>query len=275
MKKTITVVTYNLLCVYAIEDYRDSFIHREGLIYEAVKAENPDMIAFQEVMPEQLEVLEKLLPDYAFYGQGRLENFDGEGLYIAIRKQEFILCGLDSFWLSPKPYVPASRFEDQSEYPRICIDLLLRHKTTGKMFRVYNVHLDHIENAAKLQGMKVVLEKIKEDQKKIPAEVILMGDFNEVPTRAAIAAVCEEKIESSVGSLEKVVREKLVDITAAIPVSYHGFGNPENGCKIDYIFMTENLASKVENVKIWDLELNHIHLSDHYPISAVIELEEK
>lgn len=274
MKTKLTVVTYNLLCVYAIEDYRDSFIHREGLIYEAVKAENPDIVAFQEVMPEQLEVLEKLLPEYAFYGQGRLENFDGEGLYIAVKKQEFMLCGLDIFWLSPKPYVPASRFEDQSEYPRICIDLLLRHKTTGKMLRVYNVHLDHIENAAKLQGMQVVLEKIKDDQKKIPAEVILLGDFNEVPAGAVIAAVREEKIETASGSLEEAVKEKLVDITASIPVSYHGFGDPENGCKIDYIFVTESLASKVESVKIWDLELNHIHLSDHYPISAVIDLKE-
>lgn len=49
--------------------------------------------------------------------------------------------------------------------------------------------------------------------------------------------------------------------------------NPKKNPQIE--FMTENLASKVENVKIWDLELNHIHLSDHYPISAVIDLEEK
>ncbi len=261
MSKKLKVVTYNLWCCYAVRNNQNAFVHRIGLIYDKIKKEQPDIIAFQEVVAQQLEILEKLFPEYAFYGQGRLENFDGEGLYVAVKKSEIMLCGLDIFWISPQPYVPATRFEAQSEYPRICIDLLLRHKETGKMLRVYDVHLDHIESEAKAQGMQVVLEKIAEDKKKMPAEIILLGDFNEIPTGPAITYINECKDET------------LVDITASIPVSYHGFSDPNAECKIDYIFTSENLATHVESVEIWNSKLNNIHLSDHYPISAVIDLE--
>lgn len=262
MSKKLKVVTYNMWCVWAVRDNINAFVHRAGMIYDKVKKEQPDIIAFQEIIPQQLELLEKMFPEYAFYGQGRLENFDGEGLYVAVKKSELMICGLDIFWISPEPYVPATRFETQSPYPRICIDLLLRHKETGKMLRVYDVHLDHIESEAKAQGMQVVLEKIAEDKKKIPAEVILLGDFNELPTGPAISYIhaCKD--------------QKLVDITADIPVSYHGFSNPSMESKIDYIFTSEALAERVENVEIWNNKLNNIHLSDHYPVSAVINLED-
>lgn len=262
MSKKLKVVTYNLWCAYAPRTNINAFVHREGLIYETVRREQPDIIAFQEVMPNELEVLEKLFPEYAFYGQGRMEDFLGEGLYIAVKKSELMLCGLDVFWISPQPYVPATRFEEQSEWPRICVNVLLRHKETGKMIRVYDVHLDHIESEAKAKGMKVVLEKIAEDKKKIPAEVILLGDFNELPTGPAISYIhaCQDK--------------KLIDVTADIPVSYHGFSDPSTESKIDYIFTTEGLADRVEEVKIWNTKLNNIHLSDHYPISAEFNLED-
>lgn len=262
MKTKIHVVTFNLWCNYADPNNINTFIHREGMIYEIVKKENPDVIAFQEVVPEQLEVLERLFPEYTFYGHGRLEDFSGEGLYIAAKKAEFQLCSLDIFWLSPQPYVPASRFEFQSDCPRICIDLLLRHKKTGKMLRFYNVHLDHIGTKAKTQGMKVVLEKMTEDKAKLPAEIFLLGDFNEVPDSDTVRAIREYK------------EEKLIDLTASIPVSFHNFSDPKAESKIDYIFTTENLASHVEKVKIWNVKLNNIHLSDHYPISVTIALED-
>ena len=262
MSKEMKVVTYNLWCVWTPRTSINAFMHRAGMVYEKIKKEQPDIIGFQEVIAPQLEYLEAMMPDYLFVGQGRNEDFQGEGLYIAIKKSTLTLCGLDIFWISPEPYVPATRFETQSPYPRICIDILVRHKETGKMFRVYDVHLDHIESDAKAQGMQVVLDKIAEDKKKLPAETILLGDFNEQPDGLAITYINQYK------------DMKLVDVTAEIPATWHDFGKLNPGIKIDYIFTSEGLADKVQKVEVWDDYRNGIYLSDHYPVSAIINLED-
>ena len=254
----VKIVTYNLRNQWH-RDEQNGFIHRVGYMYHVIEREQPDVIAFQEVMPRQLEVLEKIMPEYMFVGQGREADLQGEALYVAIKKSSCQFCGMEVFWLSPQPYVPATRFETQSECPRICVDVLLRHKESGKMFRVYDVHLDHIESEAKEQGMKVVLDKIAEDQEKMTCEAVLLGDFNEEPHGPAITC-CH--------AYDKL---KIVDITAEIPGTCHDFGRREP-YKIDYIFVTEGLAAKLVNVEAWTSVHSGIYLSDHYPVSAVFEI---
>ena len=262
MSKELKVVTYNLWCVWSHPKHLNSFMHRAGMVYEKVKKEQPDIIGFQEVIAPQLEYLEAMMPDYLFVGQGRMTDFKGEGLYIAIKKSTLMLCGLDIFWISPQPYVPATRFEEQSEWPRICVDILVRHKETGKMFRVYDVHLDHIESPAKAKGMQVVLSKIGEDLQKIPAEVILLGDFNEEPDGLAITYINEYKDLT------------LVEATADIPGTWHDFGKLDPGKKIDYVFTSEGLADKIVKTEVWSDYRNGLYLSDHYPVSVVFILED-
>ena len=252
------IVTYNLRNQWH-RDEQNSFIHRAGLMYHIIEREQPDIIAFQEVMARQLEVLEKLYPGYLFVGQGRDADYQGEALYVAIKKSTFKFCGMEVFWLSPQPYVPATRFEEQSECPRICVDVLVRHRETGKMIRVYDVHLDHIGNGAKAQGMKVVLDKMAEDQTKTACEAVLLGDFNEEPDGPAVT-YCH--------AYDKL---KIVDITAHIPGTNHDFGRREEPNKIDYIFVTEGLAADVINVEPWTTVHSGIYLSDHYPVAATFK----
>ena len=156
MKYEMKVVTYNLMCVWDHPKNIRGLTYRAGLVYSKIKKENPDIIGFQEVIAPQLEYLEHMFPEYLFIGQGRNADMMGEGLYIAIKKSVFMLCGMDVFWISPEPYVPATRFEEQSPYPRICVDILVRHRESGKMIRVYDVHLDHEESEAKAKGMKTI-----------------------------------------------------------------------------------------------------------------------
>ena len=110
--------------------------------------------------------------------------------------------------------------------------------------------------------MQVVLDKIAEDKKKLPAETILLGDFNEQPDGLAITYINQYK------------DMKLVDVTAEIPATWHDFGKLNPGIKIDYIFTSEGLADKVQKVEVWDDYRNGIYLSDHYPVSAIINLED-
>lgn len=221
------IVTYNARCVWN-GDGTNSFMHRAGMAWEKFRKEKPDIVAFQEVTAPIHDLLEQIMPEY-------------------------LLLGLETFWLSPTPYVPGSRYENQSTCPRICVMTLVREKAAGRLFRIYNVHLDHVSNEARMEGMEAVLGQMKLFDEKGTAENVLLGDFNATPETPVIAMPAE-------------ANRPMTDVTAALPVTFHNWGRAEY--KIDYIFTSDKLAAVCGNAGVWDDEKNGIYLSDHYPVFA-------
>lgn len=251
------IVTFNLRMRWD-NDGINSFIHRAGLIYEKITAEMPDIVAFQECRPRHLELLQKLMPGYLFVGRERDES--GEGVYTAIKKESCRLEGFEVFWLGPDMYLPGSRFEGQSKNPRICLTTRIRHQISGRVIRVYNVHLDHISSAIAAKGIECVLQKMAEDSGKGKADIVLLGDFNAKPGTAALLAC------------EAFQNPPLTEVTREISGTYHGFGEKEP-VKIDYIFTSPDLANRVQTVERWEEQKNGIYLSDHYPVCAAFDFE--
>ncbi|MBQ8357492.1 MAG: endonuclease/exonuclease/phosphatase family protein [Clostridia bacterium] len=249
------IVSYNIRNQYA-HDGINAFIHRAGAIYEKINAEKPDVIAFQEMTDKHLKLMETLFPEYTFVGLLRHKGYTGEGLYIAARRETFTILGFDTIFLSPTPYIPASRYEMQSPHPRICLETHLLHKETGKELRVFDLHLDHHRTEAQMLGMKDTLTYIDSFQAKRSLPFVLLGDFNVRPDSEEIA-LCN-------------ARPDMTDITAEIPSTFHGYG--KCSAKIDYIYMSKDIAEQVTSVKIWDDEHAGIYLSDHYPVCAELEL---
>ena len=246
------IVTYNVRCVWN-GDGVNSFMHRAGMVWEKFKKEKPDIVAFQEVTAPIHDLLEQIMPDYLLLGQFRSANYDGEGLFTAIRRDTLELIGLETFWLSPTPYVPGSRYENQSPCPRICVMTMVREKETGKLFRIYNVHLDHVSNEARMEGMEAVLGQMKLYDEKGTTENVLLGDLNATPETPVIAMPAD-------------ANRPMTDVTASIPVSFHNWGKAEH--KIDYIFVSDRLAAVWGETGVWDDVKNGIYLSDHYPVFA-------
>lgn len=246
------IVTFNLRSRYK-GDGINSFVHRAVLIFEKIAEEQPDVIAFQEVKEPSLKILERLLSEYLFVGQFRSENYAGEGLYTAVKKDTCQVLGFESVWLSPTPYLPGSRYENQSSCPRICQQTMVRNLESGEIIRVFNLHLDHVSEEAKLRGMKATLDYTENFKSQGNHPYVILGDFNSYPD-SAVVKMCLENA--------------LSDVSHKIPVSFHKFG--EMASKIDYIFMSDKLAEKVKNVQAWIEEENGIYLSDHYPICAEI-----
>ncbi len=254
------IMTYNLRGVWMWnKEGKQCFVFRAGLIYDKIMREKPDIIAFQEVVPKLLELMKRMLPEYDFYGQGRDANYGGEGLYTAIRKDAWDLIAYETFWISPTPYVPASRFEIQSDCPRICVVTHVRHRETGKMLRLYNVHLDHISDQARIEGIQCVLEKMDEINQKYYIPSMLMGDFNAEPDSETIRFCTEHK--------DPVIKE----VTADIPVTFHDYGKVAK--KIDFIYVTEDIEDAVVDKGIWDTVFCEIYLSDHYPVWTNFDLD--
>lgn len=250
------VVTFNIRCDYG-QDEKNNFIYRRPLILEKIKKEEPDILCFQEVLPHVALWLRDNLLDYHVLGCGRDANLTGEQMTIAYKKEKFELLELRSFWLSPTPNIPGTRFEDQSDCPRMCTVTLFKDLQTNHTFRVFNTHLDHISSAARELGLSVILSKLKDETCLLPqSPVIVTGDFNDTPNSPLLKQIEEHS--------------SLKDFTKEVLSSFHDFGNLSLPNKIDYILAEDTFSC--ESIKIWDDCVEGVYLSDHYPICVKLSL---
>lgn len=259
----LKIVSYNIRTLYSHPvDGVNSFIHRAGLILDKIAKEQPHVICIQEVSDGIRAFLNTYLKDYVLVGHGRLADYSGEGLCTAFRKDCMELIELETFWLSPTPYVPGSRYEVQSPYPRVCQLVTLKHKEFPTPIRLGNVHLDHISDEARVLGIHQILTTVAEiNEKKATFPFLLMGDFNAYPESETIL-YCKQN--------------GLIDISEASGCTFHGFGGDAKdeeaiGKKIDYIFTDKETATKENVVTKWEDSQNGIYLSDHYPLCCEIE----
>ncbi len=265
----LKIVSFNIRTLYSHPmDGANSFIHRAGMILEKIRKEAPHVICFQEISDPIREFLRNYLQDYIILGHGRQSDYTGEGLSVAYRKDSMELLAFESFWLSPTPYVPASRYEIQSEYPRICPHAVLKHKDMDEPISLYNVHLDHISDDARIKGICQIVGMAKEYKDKIDCPTFILGDFNAQPDSKTITFLKEYN-----GGEYK-------DLTEHIEITFHGFrdsASPQNierkeASKIDYIFADKETSGKTHNVNLWNDKENGILLSDHYPVCLEIEM---
>lgn len=252
------IVSFNIRSVWdAPVDGEQSFVYRKEFILEKIRKEKPDIICFQEIIDPMYDYLRKSLTEYTFLGHGRNYDFRGEGVYTAVLNEKVDVLGLDVFWMSNKPYVPASRLRGQSLCPRTCVYTKLR---IGKnIFNVFNLHLDHLAEAEKvrLKEIKIVYDYIEE--KKIKDPMFILGDFNAVPDSDCITYIKEKGFS---------------DVTFESGFTFHNFKGEDykNKIKIDYIFCNKKMFKKCCFVKKWDDFNGKVYLSDHYPLLAEFEM---
>lgn len=261
----ISIVSFNLRCVYNGDiDGVNSFVHRSGMILDKISKEMPDVICFQECMVPHGDFLRSHLNGYTFVFNQRNADYSGEGLAFAFKTGALELYGLDTFWLSETPRVAGSRFARQSECPRICQCIMLRDLRNGKIFRVYNTHLDHISDEARILGIRQILDYAHEKQQEQELPMFLLGDFNALPDSETID-YCD--------NFEKL---PIYDLTRNSGGTWHDFGRllgeEDKSMKIDYIYVDEATSHKTNNFELWRENFNGIYLSDHYPVCLKIEL---
>lgn len=248
------IVTWNFRCQWDQIDGKNSVIHRAGFAYDKIQKEKPDVVAFQEIREITLELLQKMLPEYEFFGSQRTANFGQEGLYVAWRKESCALMGGEVFWLSPTPYTPGSRFDNQSECSRVCVMAKIRDKKTNETYRVWDVHLDHISDEARREGLNCLFTFVDRYSKVDSTPHVVLGDFNATPNSDTMRSCGNES--------------GLVDVTDNLTATFHDFG--KCGEKIDYVFVSEGISGEVKEVVAWTDEHDGVYLSDHYPISVTL-----
>ena len=246
-------VTFNIRLDWG-RDGANNFAFRKPLILETLAAEKPDIICFQEVLPHVLAWLKESLPEYTVLGCGRGPALDDECVAIAFRTMDWNLVQLDTFWLSPTPRVPGSRYPDQSDCPRVAAEALLNRAGSGRVVRVVNTHLDHEGRQARALGLAQILRHIDGAELFPDAPVIFAGDFNAAPDSPELRAF--ERFPGYVNATEGIGR------------TYHGFMRGP-GSSIDYIFLRGGVDC--QGVTKWRHARDGVWLSDHYPVCATLE----
>lgn len=250
--QTIQVMTYNIRLDVA-SDSLDAWPNRKESVCNLIQFYEPDIFGVQEAMPHQMHYLDSALANYKFLGEGRDGGNNGEYSALFYKSDQFKVMESSTFWLSETPEKYSLGWD--AAYPRICTYALFEDLKSGKLFWVFNTHLDHKGDIARLAGAKLLANRINIlNTQNYP--VLLMGDFNATPQSEPI------KFLANTFTHTKTVSQ----ITYGSSGTFNGFRfNPEHSECIDYIFVSQDQFTVLKYAVLNDSENLH-YPSDHFPV---------
>jgi endonuclease/exonuclease/phosphatase family metal-dependent hydrolase len=144
---------------------------------------------------------------------------------------------------------------------------------TKRGFYVYNNHLDHRSLASRKWSVEVLIDRVR--SRKIDDPVVLTGDMNAPPGEVTMAFL---RGETTLGRGERAIAKPLpfVDTFRLLHPgetevgTFHGFLGTDLGRRIDYVFAGPGL--RVLTARILRDGGRAGHLSDHYPVTATLQL---
>ncbi len=181
------------------DDGINSWPHRKEKVAALIKFHGVNIACLQEVLHHQLIDLDERLPHLSWVGAGR-DNGKEQGEYapILFDNQKFQLLDSGWFWLSETPEVPSMGWD--AACVRLCTWVKLKHLKNNIEFFVFNTHLDHVGEIARLNSAQLIIHRINEIAQGHP--VVLAGDFNALPHSDAIKAIAENFSDSYLTSIE-------------------------------------------------------------------------
>lgn len=255
----LRVMTFNIRLNLA-SDAQNAWPHRKAAVASMIRFHGADLVGLQEALPEQLDDLAELLPQFARVGVGRAADRTGEHSAILYRKERFDLLENDTFWLSETPDVPGRKGWDAA-YERIVTWAKLRDRRTGTILVHVNTHLDHLGVVARREGTRLLLQRIATIAGAgAGAPVVLTGDFNDVPDSDPYRLV------TASGLQDALVQSRCPHHG---PTStWNGFREIEPGRRIDFIFV-RGIGEVLQHAILSDT-FDGRFPSDHLPVLAEI-----
>ena len=248
------IMSFNVLCWGREGHFIDE---RAPLVCKRIREQMPDILGTQESHKEWMDILCNALPEYAFSGVGRDDGKEeGEYSPVFYRKDKFDLLDSGTFWLSETPDVPSKGWN--AACPRVCSYALLKNKADGKTFAAVNTHLDHVSEAARDNGVRLVVNKLRTFGD-IP--VFCTGDFNTDEGSACYRIMTEDFMADA-----KYVAD---DSDSGNTFTNFDPAATANNSPIDFIFVKKD-AVHVQQYRILRDDIDGQQPSDHYAITADI-----
>lgn len=252
----IKVMSYNLRCISPTDFGKKSWFYRANLVIDDIEEQKPGIIGFQESTKWHYSFLVQSLKGYDSIITYRDEAFNSEGCPIFYNIELYTLVDKGSFWLSETPEVMSKSWGAQ--YNRVCSYVILEDNATKNQFVVFNTHLSHVSDEARINGIKVVLDKISEFGS-LPA--VIMGDFNALEGSETYISVTENFLDA----------QKIAPKTSDSH-TYQGWGDEASFKRIDY-FMVSKTGINVESYDVLSGLHDGVYSSDHCPIVLEMTLE--
>lgn len=270
----LVVMSFNIRGAFHWADGINSWPNRAPLNVATIARWSPDLIGFQELQDGNLQIYRERLAGYEHVlgpKAGNRNPYEFNAIFYDPARLDLLEHG--GFWLSltPERYSSSwrARVVRSANWARFACP------RRGTSFLHLNTHLDHISRRARLNGIKLILEKIAEIQEDKDSPVLLTGDFNcspgSPPYRVFAQAGFEDTFLAAGG-------EDRADYSA----TFHGFGGwrklvarygstlRRGAGRIDWILLRAPECVRVRSHLIGrdQDEVLGIYPSDHYPILA-------
>ena len=254
----IRIMSANVRCLNPQDLGKKSWFYRADLILKNIEAEAPTVIGFQEVTKWQYAYLCDTLSGYDSVITYRDDTLYSEGCPVFYNTSLYNLKDKGSFWLSETPEV-MSKGWDAACY-RICSYVILEEKENGKQFVVFNTHLDHVSDTARINGIRVVLDKIAQFGG-LPS--VIIGDLNAAENSETYRSVTENFLDAKY-QLEN----------PQISATYQNWGTELDRPCIDYCMISKT-GFTVNSYKVVQTTYDGVYPSDHFPLSVSLTLTEE
>ena len=255
----LSLMTYNIRLDVA-SDGENAWPNRKEFLVSQLQFYSPDIFGIQEGMPHQVDYINKQLTAFGFIGEGRDGGNNGEYSAIFYNKEKYAVLEHGTFWLSETPTKTGKGWD--AAYPRVCTFGLFENKEEGINFWVFNTHLDHIGETARVNGVQLILSKIKElNEAELP--VFLTGDLNAEPTSEPISIVKNEMEDC-----KEISETQLIGPEG----TFNNFQyNEISTNRIDYIFVSKNKEIEVKEYGVLNNSKDLKFPSDHFPVFVKIK----
>lgn len=251
------IKTIEVKRVYQVDEWSDRVPHT----VEFIEMMDNDVIGMQEATFIQIDSLLNRMPQYRYVG---LASRDGKksGNYnpIFYKHEKLDLVESHTFWLSETPNKPSMGWDADSK--RVCTWAVFRDKSSGYLFAVYNIHLDHIGRNARIHGVELILSSM-EKHRGLP--IFLMGDFNSEQGSAVYNMVDNSGL---VKDSRRLAQKRVVSSGTFNAFKFEIFPKKT----IDFIFVSPQikvLRYEILNNFYW-VDEKPRYYSDHFPVKIFI-----
>lgn len=229
-------------------------------------AEGETLIGLQEVHHRQLVDLKEDLGGWEHIGVGRDDgNEGGDYTPILYDGNALDLVWNETKWLSETPDEPS--FGWGASNRRTYSIAVLEHKETEQRFIAVNTHLDHQVPEARVNGLKLIIDRLKATREEYGDLAIgFTGDFNSEEGQDAHK---EMEREGYLRDLYEVASDhKGPDAT------FTGFVDTDRKKRIDYIYFgPEDAKWDVGTYEVKENKIDGVLASDHRAVLGDLTLQ--
>ncbi|MCC6493959.1 MAG: endonuclease/exonuclease/phosphatase family protein [Pirellulales bacterium] len=168
---------------------------RQEICAEIVRGQRPDLIAFQEVLGNQMADLRAALAEFDAFGfAGPEMDAHPTGYHgiaknpIFYRRDRYELVAAGTYWLSETPTIGGSLSWGTAR-ARHANWVRLRDRRTQREFRLVNTHLDHKSQPAREKQIAMILAECGQYAPDFPQ--LLCGDLNARMTNPVVEAIVD------------------------------------------------------------------------------------